>query len=177
MRDLYHYAIFFLAFVGILAGCSQMNEAQKIDEILREVSAINTIADLKEVTLDAEDFLAHQPDNGAELIGYFENSSIRKVSLWVGISNGFETKDYYFEDNQLIFVHEQFNSFVYDTERDEFDVNRTEKTFIGRYYFKNEKLLNYETTGHNRFEDDTIDPGISLRTEAQEYVSLLSSNH
>lgn len=173
-RSFYSFSLLLLLFV-VLTGCGQSNQEKQVEDIVREVLAIDAATQLKEVKLDAEDFLMHQPDNGGELIGFFENRSIRKISLWVGLSNGFETKDYYFKNDMLIFVHEQFNSIIYDTERDEFDVSKTEKTFNGRYFFKSGKMLHYETTGHNRFEDDTIDPEISLRTEANDYRSLLSS--
>src|SRR5690606_6031162 len=116
----------------------------------------------------------NQPDGGGELKGLYEGGSIRKISLWVGLSNGFETKDYYFQDDRLIFVHEQFNNFVYDTEKGSVNLDKTEKTYDGRSYFVNGKLLHYEATGHNRFEDDSIDPENTLLTEAKEYSRLLS---
>jgi hypothetical protein len=170
-----YYFVLLLLLGVVSVSCSQKNKEPEIDKILREVSAINAATHLKEVTLEAEDFLANQPDNGGELLGLFEERAIRKISLWVGLSNGFETKDYYFKNDRLIFVHEQFNSVVYDMEREAFDLGKTEKTFNGRYFFEDGQLLNYETTGHNRFEDDAMDPEASLLTEAKEYAAILKS--
>lgn len=145
-----------------------------IAEISKEVSTINAATNFTEVILDADAFLENQPDGGGELKGFYEAGSNRSIRLWLGLSNGFETKDYYFKNGKLIFVQEQFNSFVYDIQNDTFNLNKTEKTFDGRYYFVNGKLLHYETTGHNRFEDDAIDPEDTLVAEAKDYVRLLN---
>lgn len=164
----------FLSLLVVATACNLAEKEQQTDEILKDVSIIDTADYLREVTLDAEAFLENQSDGGGELKGFYEAGAIRKISLWVGISTGFETKDYYFKNDELIFVHEQFNSLVYDVAQDAFDSTKTEKTFDGRYYFANGKMLHYETTGHNRFEDDSIDPENVLLAEAKEYARLLS---
>jgi len=41
-------------------------------------------------------------------------------------------------------------------------------------YFANDKLVDYMTTGHNRFENDNIDPQQILLTEAAETKKLVS---
>lgn len=146
-----------------------------INEIRKEFKTINNDATLKKVALNNEDFLEHTMDGGAQLTGFYKAGQLKKIVRWFGLSNGNEIFEYYFKNQQLIFVYAQFNSFVYDKEQIiRFDT--TEKTFVRRYYFYDNKLIDKITTGHNRFEDDTIDAEKTLLTEANDNKKLLERN-
>ncbi len=166
----------FLFFVTLTFNTPSFGQTHtsQIKSISKEFQAINSVASLKKVSLQNEAFLEDVPDGGGSLSGFYKAGKIRKIYLWLGLSNGIKIKEFYFKDGQLIFGYEKFNSFVYDKKKDQCDFSRTETTFQGRYYFNNKKLLDYVTTGHNRFEDDSIDPEKTWISEANENLKLLS---
>ncbi len=144
-----------------------------INSIKKEFQKINTDASYKIITLSAEDFLDHQPDGGAELTGYFKGNQIRKIHQRIGLSNGIETFDFYYQNSQLIFVYERFDAFIYVDSLKSLDLSKTYLSFEGRYYFNNQKLIDEVTLGHNRFEADGIQPESTLLKESNEKVTLL----
>jgi hypothetical protein len=147
--------------------------SEKYPELIKRVRLINEDNSLTKVTLTNEEFLTQMTDGGGELIGYFKNGQIQKITLKIGLSYGIETYDYYFTSRQLIFAYELLNGFIYNESISKFDYTKTEINFIGRYYFRNNKLIDSETTGHNRFEDDTLDIETTLIKEMNEYLDKL----
>ncbi|NOU60431.1 hypothetical protein [Marinifilum caeruleilacunae] len=127
----------------------------------------------EERILTNEEFMDNMTDGGGELIGYYSNGQIEKVSLWVGLSYGISTYDYYFENETLIYVHETFKQFEYVDSTGSFNYSKTEQTYRGKYYFMNKVLYDYETTGHNRFESDEIDPEKVILEEVDSYIEKL----
>ncbi|XOV93193.1 MAG: hypothetical protein ACFHWX_00495 [Bacteroidota bacterium] len=111
-------------------------------------------------------------DGGGELTGYFENGEIKKMKLRVGLSYGIEELEFYFQSSKLYFVLETFNQFQYNDETGKFNYSKTDLTFRGDYLFITP--FDYETLGHNRFENDELDPEIVLKEEAEEYLNILS---
>lgn len=150
------------------------DKTKLIEQIEKEFKAINSDTTLKKVVLNNEEFLDQMTDGGGQLTGLYKAGQIKKIVRWIGLSNGNEIFEFYFENNKLIFVHEQFNSFLYDEKKQAFLFDTTEKTFDGRYYFVDNKLIDYITTGHNRFEDDSIDPEKTLLNEAMDNKKLLA---
>ncbi len=156
----------------VLSSSAQDATAIK-KEISKDVQLVNSAVGYKMTKLNAEEFLDEVPDGGGELIGYFKSGQIKRIRQWVGLSNGNRTMEFYFKSEKLMFVYEKMNSFIYNVRKQTFDNTRTEVTFIGRYYFRDDKLIDYETTGHNRFEDDSINPEKVLVDEANERVKKL----
>ena len=148
--------------------------AEIIHNIRKEFRAINNIKNFETLELENEEFLANAADGGAKLTGYYKNNSLRKMVVSVGLSNGMETLEFYFLKGKLIFVYEKFEGFVFNEKKSEFDYTKTETTFEGRYYFDKGKLVDYITTGHNRFDDDSLDPGKVWLEEAADYIKLLN---
>ncbi|WP_299990255.1 hypothetical protein [uncultured Pontibacter sp.] len=173
MKLLKIIALFLLLF-SINTALFGQSKSEQIKAIRQEFTNINNTTTLKKVKLENEEFLGSMTDGGGILTGYYETGIIRKIHQWVGLSNGIEIKEYYFQNGSLIFVYEKFNAFVYDSKKEQFDQSKTERTFEGRYYFNNQKLIDYVTTGHNRFEDDSIDPEKTLLKEANDYFNLLN---
>lgn len=166
MRSAFYIGTFLLLLSGNSVLCQVVTK--EIEEIRSEFKLINSDSTYKKVELDTDYFIEEGriTDGGCSLTGYSKNGSIRKIVSWVGLSSGNEIIEFYYKNNKLIFVYEEFHSFVYDKVSGEFRHDTTEKTFIGRYYFKNSKLIDYITTGHNRFEDDTVDPEKTFLTES-----------
>ena len=168
-----HIFLLLVTFTFVLS-CFPQSKSDIIKGIKVEFKKINADKSLRKVTLENEEFLEHMTDGGGELTGYFMKGQIQKVSQWVSFSHGNETTEFYFKNGQLIFVYEKFDSFIFNPQKELLDRTKTETTFEGRYYFNNNKLLDYGTTGHNRFEDDTIDPEKTLMKEAGEKVKQLT---
>jgi len=120
--------------------------------------------------LTNEEFLDNMTDGGGELKGYYSKGQLKKISLWVGLSYGRSIFDYYFDNGKLIYIHETFKQFEYVDSIGSFDYSKTEQTFRGRYYFMNDVLYDYETTGHNRFESDEVDPEEVLIEETNIWI-------
>jgi hypothetical protein len=159
--------------LSFVTTCGQ-DKAKLINDSRKEFKVINSDTTLKKVILENEEFLGHMTDGGGQLTGFYKAGQLKKIVSWVGLSNGNEVFEFYFKDNKLVFVYEQFNSFVYDQKKQAFRLDTTERTFEGRYYFADNKLIEQITTGHNRFEDDSIDPQRTLLRDATENKELLT---
>lgn len=132
--------IFLLICCGIHTSFAQSKE-EMVRLVRKEFQAINNDSTLKTVVLNNEDFLDEMPDGGGSLTGFYKDGKIRKIVEWIGISHGINIREFYFKDNQLIFVYTQFKSFVYDEKKDTLDLMHTTLTSEGRYYFKDGKLI------------------------------------
>lgn len=152
--------------------------SQKYPELIKRIKSINQDSSFEKVSLNNEELLNQITDGGSELIGYFKKSEPQKIIKEIGLSHGIKTFDYYFTYGKLIFIYEIFEGFVYNDSLQKFDYTKTENNFIGRYYFKNNKLVDSETTGHNRFdgeefENGKLDMGTVLIKEMRESLEIL----
>lgn len=144
----------------------------EVADIVAQVDA--SLNQCQLVRLENEQFMENLTDGGGSLTGYYtEEEGFRKIELRIGLSNGISQLHFYFEDEELVFVSEVFDQFEYDEESDMFNYTVTEQTFKGGYVFKD--VFDYVTLGHNRFDDHTLDPGVTLADEAIRYMELLYS--
>ena len=157
-----------------MANAYSQNNADIKKHIQKEYQRINALS-LEKKSLDAEEFLQNTPDGGAELAGYFKKDSLLKIKEWIGLSYGIQTREFYFLNNQLFFVYEQFDSYV-QTE-DVLDLTKTKNVFQGRYYFRNGKLIERIVKGKKPMEDGKSDITSNLRSDAEEYFKLLVKKH
>ncbi|SFB25811.1 hypothetical protein SAMN04489723_106145 [Algoriphagus aquimarinus] len=162
--------IIFLLNSSILSG---QDISQKYPDLIKRVERINKDNLLEKVILENEEFMTQMTDGGGELIGYFENGQIQKITAKTGLSFGIETFDYYFTDGKLIFTYELLEGFPYNDSTSKFDYTNLETSFVGRYYFKDSKLIDSEITGHDRFEDEMFDMGTTLIKDMNEYLDKL----
>lgn len=174
MKRHIYISIISLLFVGPTLYGQDISD--KYPDLIKRVGLINRDNSLTRQTLKNEEFLTHMTDGGGELTGYFKNGQIEKITRQIGLSYGIETYDYYFTNGQLIFVYELLKGFIYNESTSKFDYTKAETNFIGRYYFKDNKLIDSETTGHNRFEDDTLDIETTLIREMKECLDKLKKS-
>lgn len=125
----------------------------------------------KTVTLKNGEFLENLTDGGGTLIGFFARNELVKIELEVGISYGKYQYEYYFKDSELYYIIETFNQYSYDVDSDTWDYSKLEQNFRGDYVFQPD--FDYESIGHNHFEDDLLDPEKVLKEEALEYSEIL----
>ena len=121
------------------------------------------------------EFMPQMTDGGGKLTGYYKNDQIERITREIVLSFGIETFDYYFTAGQPIFIYETLRGFRYNEDLGTFDYTKTNVNlnFIGRYYFQDNKLIDLETTGHNRFEDDSINIELTLLTEMKDFLRQL----
>ena len=177
MRTLRYLMIFTFTSLTSISKLSAQTTSEQIKAIRSEFQAINADTGLKRVTLENEEFLGDNiGDGGGELNGFFKGKAIKKIHLWLGISNGIETKEFYFKDGQLIFVYETFKTFGYDQKKGQMDYNKTTTTFEGRYYFKNQKLISKSVKGKNRHDDEETNPEVFIQ-QANENLNYLTKKN
>ena len=140
----------------------------EIARIRKVFSEVNSDTRLKKVVLDAEDFLQETPDGGASLTGYFSKTSLVKITSWIGLSYGIQQIDFYFDGKGLIFCYVSERHFKLTDAGT--DLRRTNLVFEGRYYFKNDKLLQTKRNGSG-FWDKESEAGII--PNSKEYYKIL----
>lgn len=165
--------IFLLTISPLGTNLIAQSISAKYPEIAERVKKINTDTSFEKIALTNEEFMQQMTDGGGELIGYFNKGIIQKITKKIVLSYGIETCDYYFTNKKLMFIYETFYVFMINDSLGTVDQTKTELNFIGTYYFKYSKLIDSETVGHNRFENDEIDMETVLLKETEENLSML----
>ncbi len=165
--------IFILTISPLGASLFAQNISTKYPDVRQRVKSINADTSFKKITLLNDEFMPQMTDGGGELNAYFKKGIIQKITRKIGLSYGIETYDYYFINEKLLFIYETFYVFIVNDSLGTVDQTKTELNFIGTYYFKNNKLIDSETVGHNRFENDEIDMEAILLKETEENLSML----
>lgn len=170
MRTLISLIAFFLILIN---PAFSQGFSEKYPENFKQAKAIDEEKDYEVATLENNDFLCRMTDGGGELSGYFMDDHLMKMEARIHTSLGIRTFRYYFSRGRLFYINEFFEQFSYEPATDTINYSETELTFNGHYIFRDEKLSDYETLGHNRFEDEEIDPAEILLVEAKKYKQLL----
>lgn len=176
------YALLCLLFSFALLAHGQDRPLRKmrpntaIDQIRAEFQRINAQKDLEIRQLESEDFMEQQTDGGAKLTAYFEGESLCKMVRWVGVSQGFQVTEYYLKNGHLFFIYDKEVRFGSKLDAagnwQDFDYQKTETAFEGRYYWQGENLIRNLESGSRM-----ISPGSkpqSLRAESQVYQGLFT---
>lgn len=80
---------------------------QNISKIRKHVSKINVEENYQIKIVDNEYFVDKKnevTDNGQELIGFYKNNKLKKITHEIGLSNKKIVIQYYFDEEKLIFV-------------------------------------------------------------------------
>jgi hypothetical protein len=155
----------------VIVGFGQ-NDSETIKNIRKEYVRINGLSSLQRVTLSGEDFLENIPDGGGELTGYFKKDSLLKMTEWIGLSFGNMIREFYFRNKELFFVYEKFDSFL--EIKNGLDLSHTKRTFEGRYYFNNKRLIKKLESGKiPLYRDKGDDMGQLLADDARENSEIL----
>jgi len=171
MRTITFISSVFLVFCFSLVAAQ--DKQLIMNQIRKEYNAINKDKAMKAVVLNNEDFLDHMTDGGGKLIGLYRKGEVKKIVCWIGLSFGTEHVEYYFKNNKLIFVYEQFNTFLFDKKIQKLSYDATEITFEGRYYFDANLLIKKFIKGQKIGEADNINDEKSLQKKAAEFRRIL----
>ena len=127
--------ILFIFFLSFTFGFSQ-----NLDLIKKEVEKINNTKNFKIKTIPNDYFVDvknEATDNGQELKVYYKNNQLRKITHFVGLSAWNIITEYFYKDNQLIFVLES----KYQSVNENGFLNKPKLLYKNRYYFNNNKLI------------------------------------
>lgn len=150
--------------------------SERHPDIQTFINKVNSeVTSSKKITVENEELMDQMTDGGGELTGYFTNGEIRKMELRIGLSYGISELEFFYKDSKLFFILETFRQFKYNEENGSFNYSETAQTFRGEYLFTNP--FDYETLGHNRFENDELDPEEVLRDEANNYLTIIKKKN
>lgn len=171
--------IFSLIVIGLilfLAFKDRNHNIAQIKNIQKNVELIDSEKNYEVKTLNNEQVQGDQmTDGGAQLTGYFKQGKIVKIKEKLGLSYGVKNYEYYFSDEELMFVYEKDENFPDIENTGTLDYSKTETAFEGQYYFENGKLISEKTTGIKRFSE-----GVNINIEefflevSQENLLLLT---
>jgi hypothetical protein len=166
-------AVTLLLFCFAASVHAQKNhEISFIDSVCK---AIDKNEALKKKIFQQEDFMEQATDNGAELTLYYKSNVVYKIKEWVGLSYGVVITTYYFLSGKLIFVRQEEYQYEQNTATGEITSKLSnENRFVGRYYFKDGKLFNETSMGHNKFEDENNDAEKEFSKSARKYLKLFT---
>lgn len=101
MRKVFFIVGFFLSIISF---------GQNLDFIKTKVSKINQVKNYK-IKVINNDYFAEvkdeTADNGQRLTGYFQKNELKKIVHFIGLSNRNISVEYYFTNENLIFVLEK----------------------------------------------------------------------
>jgi hypothetical protein len=127
-----------------LVMCGFAQEKPEVLAIRKTVNIINATKNLTVVKLTNNDIPGYEAiEASIESFGYFKGKLLQKIIEKIDIIQGVTTKEYYFENNQLVFVYEVEQ--VYEMNEDGDFTNKLGKKSEARYYFKNKQLVAFKS--------------------------------
>ena len=168
-------SIFLLLTLTTVFGQAKIEKRDMIFNIKKSYQQINSYEKYKTVTIDdAEEFLEHNPDNGASLKGYYKSDSLKKITEWLGLSNKVIQNEYYFDKGKLIFVYTKESRYKYIDSTHTLDYSKLELGSEGRYYFDNEKLFETKLTDKEYYQSKQED-ALNFLNSSKKYTKLLKA--
>ncbi len=122
----------------------------RIAQIRKTVQKINADTAYTIMTLENEQFLEKMTDGGGQLMGYFKNGQLVKVLEKVGLSSCVGNYEYYYQNNELIYVRGKEHIFVYIDSTNSFDYTSEKLGCTFSYYIQNDREIYSMYAGHSR---------------------------
>ena len=162
--------VIFLLNSSILSG---QDISIKYNDLINRVEQIEKDNSFEKVTLENEELMSQMSDGGGELTGYFKRGKVQKITMKLGFSYGVSTSHYYFSEGKLIFIKKVLEKFPYIESEANFDYSNLVTSFVGNYYFRNEKLIDSDFRGQNDFEKQSNHTETILLNEVEDYKDKL----
>jgi hypothetical protein len=148
----------------------------KYPEIQTEKKKIDQNDSLNIIQMENEEFLEQMTNGGGELKGFYDlNGSFRKIEVTVFISHGVQEHTFYLQNETPILVDDRFRQFAWNEETSTFDYNKFDGGFHGTYLFRDGRLIDQISLGHNRFEDDQVDIEKTFLFECETYLKKMKN--
>ncbi|MEJ8817128.1 hypothetical protein [Lacibacter sp. H407] len=164
--------ILLLLIFGSCKAVAQLSiQAKQIESFCK---LIDKDSSLKKKVFEQEEFMDHVTDNGGSLTFYYKKGIVYRITEWIGLSGYVVIMDYYFQSGKLVYVRDE--EFTYERHPVTGDLTgkfSQDDRFLGKYFFRNNKLFDQVSLGHNRFEDDEHnDAEKEFTTSAKKHLSL-----
>lgn len=140
-RNIFFIAVAILIIFGLLPqnSVAQSKRVKSIDKIVEKIKS-NTGYVIKELHNDYFVNKNEATDGGQEVKGFYKDGQVKRINYSVGLSNCMRRFEYYFSDNQLVFVSEKTEYYTQLKGSGEF-ARYESSTLTGNYYFPNDKKL------------------------------------
>lgn len=152
---------------------SQSSFSKRHSDVISYKDSIDHLSDTTLQTLTNGDFTKEVYDSGSQLKGIYSRGKLIKIEVWFGLSYGINTRTYYLKNDKLLLATESFKGYHYDKAKTSFDYTSFDISHEGWYLFVRDKLIDQESLGHWRFEDDELDAEKVLMEEFNRYTLLL----
>lgn len=163
----------FILFIFFYSFAAAQSKEEIINRIDSYVEDIHLDTNLRTVTLQNTEFLENMTDGGGELTGFYKKDKFYRIYQSVAISYGVYITEYYYHKEQLIFVRDNFNAYVYDDSLKTFDYTKSDNTYSGVFYFDKGRIIHSSSRGHGRTEEDTVDAEKFFLNESVKDLMLL----
>jgi hypothetical protein len=170
------FIFFALALASFLVSYGQTKD-DLIKNIRQSFQKINSDTTLTIVKLQNEDIPGEKTDGGEELTGYFKGTSVFKIYDWIGLSFGVKQYEYYFRNDQLIFIYETEKGFHINDSLGIMDQSKLDLIFEGRYYLDKGNLIERKIKGQMRFDEGNSAASVQgLISQSKSLLNLLRSH-
>ena len=170
MEKLFFTLIVLITSTGSFAQLSL--QAKQIESTCKAIDKDNT---LQKKVYEQEDFMDHPTDNGGSLTVYHKNGTVYRITEWVGLSGHVVIINYYFKTDKLVYVRNEELPYERNAVTGEITGKFLKNNrFLGKYLFRNDKLFEEISLGHNRFEDDEHNHAEEEFTAAAKNISYCS---
>lgn len=175
-----HYKFITVIFFCLLTFATSFGQlkpgrSKPINQIKSIYQQINDFKNYELILIeDAEEILGHATDNGASLTGYFNKGILKKIVLWVGLSNKVIQQEYYLDKDKLVFVYSKESRYRFNDSNQSFDYSKLDNVSDARYYFSNDKLIHTIFNDKKYVETKAEDSAFFL-TSVKDYMTLLTA--
>ncbi|WP_295121780.1 hypothetical protein [uncultured Chitinophaga sp.] len=136
-----------LFFACMLITITVKAQVGPLNRIGRETRTIDMDTGYVKLVLRNEAFRNMQKKETASLSGLYKGDTLVKVISRIVDHESTEIMEYYFKDNELIFIYEDYKMFEPKTKN-------IGMIFQARYYFNKGAMINHISLGHGRTEGD-----------------------
>ena len=138
--------ILFLSTVFLGGNLFSQTLEQNIQEIRTQFKWINSQRDFQKVVFENEEFTDQLSSEGCELVVYYKNGNLYKMIETDAASVNLYTTEYYFKNNQLIFVFRKEDEFTRIPGEGVVD---TETIYEERTYYKDGNIIRHLEKGNS----------------------------
>ncbi|MCK8522693.1 hypothetical protein M0D21_14000 [Aquimarina sp. D1M17] len=141
--------IYSLAICSFYFSFGQSKE-DVLTNIKDQMEIIDGYIEFETFYLDPEEFLDKMADHGAELEGYYEHERLKKIKRKVSTRSASIMTDFYFWNDQLIYVNYKQRPYLNTTNESGqkvLDYSRSFTKYESKHYFNNGDEIDKETIG------------------------------
>ncbi len=136
------------------------NEINSIDTFVQTVNAHKHSFIIEKTILGTDD--------GGQLTGYYDRQGLRKIDIWLGMSNNSLSQQFYFQNGRLIYMEQTRKYYSWDRNKGKIDRTKTSKIKNERYYFLNGIFIQHIPNGKKHAAESDV------LNHARMYIKLLS---